>query len=191
MQKKAIIILAEGFEEIETTTPIDLLRRSGIDVTVCGLVSNEIKGSRGMVIKADRIIDDIDEDYDACILPGGMPGASNLAESGKVSKLIKNMHKDDKIIAALCASPAVVLAPTGILDNKSATCYPGMENGFHKTTTPKEDDVVVDGNIITSRGPATAFSFSLKIIEMLCGKDTANLVQRATLFTHQSQQKTS
>jgi len=191
MQKKALIILAEGFEEIEATTAIDLLRRSGVAVTIAGVDNHEIKGSRSITIKCDKLLDDINEEYDACILPGGMPGASNLAQSGKVANLIKDMHKNNKIIAAICASPAVVLAPTGILDKKSATCYPGMESGFTETVIHKGDDVVVDGNIITSRGPATAFSFSLTIIEKLCSKDTADMVRKAILFTCQNHQKTS
>jgi 4-methyl-5(b-hydroxyethyl)-thiazole monophosphate biosynthesis len=181
MAKKAIIILADGFEEIEAVTVIDILRRAGIDITVAGLGNINVKGSRGLNVVADKKLDELDIDYDACIFPGGMPGATNLASSGKVKTLIQKMNSTNKLVAAICASPAVVLAPTGILKNKSATCYPGMEQNFGSDVKYKDNNVVVDGNIITSRGPATALLFSLAIVEKLVGKEIADRVKKAVL----------
>lgn len=182
MAKKALIILASGFEEIEAVTPIDVLRRAGIDITVAGIGGTAIRGSRGMVVNADIELDKFSGKPDAVIFPGGMPGAENLARSAKVKELIKSMNSAGKIIAAICASPALVLAPTGVLDGKKATCYPGMNENFSSKIKHVKDKVVQDGNIITSKGPATALPFALKIVEALAGKKTADVVGKATLF---------
>lgn len=182
MSKKAIIIiLAEGFEEIEAVTVIDMLRRAGIEVTVAGLDNINVRGSGGLNIVADKRLDETGTDYDACIFPGGMPGAANLAGSKKVKTLIQKINSAKKLVAAICASPALVLAPTGILKNRSATCYPGMQENFGSDVKYKDEDVVIDGNIITSRGPATALAFSLAIVEKLAGKETADKIKKATL----------
>ncbi|UCD15948.1 MAG: DJ-1/PfpI family protein [Candidatus Omnitrophota bacterium] len=181
MSKKAIVILADGFEEIEACTCIDILRRAGIEVTVTGLDDVKVTGSRRIVILADTTLNQVTLGVDACVLPGGMPGASNLAASEKVTTLIKRMYHEGKIIAAICASPAIVLAPLGILKNKSATCFPGMEDKFSIGTIYKEDPVVTDANVITSRGPGTALKFALKIVENLAGKEISEKVQKATL----------
>lgn len=181
MAKKTIIILADGFEEIEAVTVIDILRRTGIEVTVAGLDNIEIKGSRGLKVRADKKLAESGSDFDACVLPGGAQGANNLAASQRVTELIQKMDRDKKIIAAICASPAVVLTAAGILKNKTATCYPGMQENFGKETTYKEQVIVIDGNIITSRGPATALEFSLVIAEKLAGKETAGKVRKAVL----------
>ena len=179
--KKVIIILADGFEEIEAITAIDVLRRAGIQVTICGLDTEKIKGSKGIKVITDKELEGNEIEYDACILPGGMPGAKNLAASEKVKKLILDMDEQDKIIAAICSAPAVVLAPLGILDNKSATCYPGMEKNFSDLTRYKKDDVVIDENIITSRGPATALEFAMSIVNVLCQGDIADKLRKAIL----------
>ena len=182
MGKRAIVILADGFEEIEAITGIDVLRRAGVEVTVCGLNSERIKGSKGIIIVADKILEGNEIEYDACVLPGGMPGAENLAASDKVKKILLDMDNQGKIIAAICAAPAVVLATLGILNDKSATCYPGMEENFSDTTDYKKDDVVIDENVITSRGPATALKFSIAIVDALCGQAIAQKISNATLL---------
>jgi len=183
MRKKAIVILADGFEELEAVTAIDILRRAGVKVVACGLEKDKVKGSRETTILADKGFDqsDLTQGYDACILPGGMPGAERLANSDTVKTLLKKMCGDNKLIAAICASPALVLSPVGILDNKAATCSPGMEGLFPKSTRYKEDNVVIDGNIITSRGPGTALEFAISIVKVLCGKDIAQKVRKAAL----------
>jgi 4-methyl-5(b-hydroxyethyl)-thiazole monophosphate biosynthesis len=182
MTKKAIVILATGFEEIEAVSVMDILRRAGIEVSIAGLDDIKICGSHGITILADKKLDDLTTiDFDACILPGGMPGAMHLSNSKKVTELIKRMHSKAKLIAAICAAPSVVLAPLGILDNKAATCYPGDQADFNPTTKYKDEAVVADGNVITSQGPATAIEFAFKIVEKLIGKETEKKLRKATL----------
>ncbi len=173
MRKRALIILANGFEEIEAVTAIDILRRADIEVITAGISDIKVQGSHGITLIADKKLTAIKGDFDACVLPGGMPGAKNLASSEKVNSIIKQMNKNGKIIAAICASPAIVLAPLGILQNKTATCYPGMQENFSKETIYKKEPVVIAGNIITSRGPTTALLFALAIVEKLSGKKTS------------------
>jgi 4-methyl-5(b-hydroxyethyl)-thiazole monophosphate biosynthesis len=182
MKKKALIVFAEGFEEMEGIIPLDLLRRAGVEVTVAGLGSKEITGSRArLTVLCDALLEDVHDLFDAIILPGGMPGATNLKESEMVNVLTKTLAKSGKIVAAICATPAVVLAPLGILDGKKATCYPSMEKEFHHSTTHSREAVVIDKNIITSQGPGTAFLFGLAIVEALLGKEKRTEVERATL----------
>ncbi|MBL7155825.1 MAG: DJ-1/PfpI family protein [Candidatus Omnitrophica bacterium] len=182
MQKKVLIILAEGFEEIEAMAPIDILRRADIDVTVAGLSGLEVTGGHGIKVLADKKLDNVNEEFDGLVLPGGSLGAENLAKSEKVKNLIKNMNEKRKVIAAICASPAVVLVPTGILYGKKATCYPGMEKEFLDNIKFTDESVVVDGNIVTSKGPATAVLFGVKIAEILSGKEKVKTVKSRMLL---------
>lgn len=180
MTKKAVIILAEGFEDIETVTPIDILRRAGIDVTVAGLSEIKVRGARGTTVVADKLLGDAGSDFDLCVLPGGS-GAAKLAASKTVGSLVMDMYSKGKVIAAICAAPALVLSPLGILKGKKATSFPGEKANMDKEAIYKEDSVVVDGNIITSRAPGTALLFSLAIVEKLAGRDTAEKIRKATL----------
>ncbi|MDD5634887.1 MAG: DJ-1/PfpI family protein [Candidatus Omnitrophica bacterium] len=182
MNKKALIILANGFEETEAVTSIDMLRRCGVEVIIAGVGKNLIKGSHGIDIKADILIDDYSEVPDAVILPGGMPGAENLASSPKVKDLILKMNEKKKIVAAICASPAIVFAPLGILKGKSATCYPGMEENFSSDVKFSENKVVQDENIITSRGPATSLEFAILIAKNLVGGTKADMIAGHMLY---------
>ncbi len=181
MRKKALIILADGFEEIEAITAIDILRRAGIEVITTGINDIKVQGSHGITVIADTTLPSIKDDFDACILPGGMPGATNLASSEKVNSILTEMNKNGKIIAAICAAPAIVLAPLGILQNKTATCFPDMQENFSRKTIYKEEAVIIDGNIITSRGPGTALLFALAIVEKLSGKETCRELKKAVL----------
>jgi len=181
MQKSALIFLAEGFEEIEAVTCIDILRRAAVEVTIAGLSANPVVGSRGVRLNADQDVDSVDETFDAYVLPGGGPGAVNLARCKKVQMILRDAERQGKIIAAICASPAVVLSPLGLLKNKSATCYPGMQKDFPSDAHFMPEAVVVDGNLITSRGPATAMEFALTMVEHLAGPDVRHQVARATL----------
>lgn len=181
MTKKALVLLADGFEEIEAVCVIDILRRASIHTTVSGMDKIIITGSRDIKVQADKILAEFNEDFDALILPGGSNGANNLAKSKTVSQFIKKSHQDNKIIAAICAAPAIVLAPLGILDGKIATCYPGMETHFGPKTEFREDAVVVDGKLITSRGPATAIEFALNIVKQFTGEDTAQDIRKKIL----------
>ena len=180
--KTALVILAEGFEEVEAVVPVDVLRRAGVRVTIAGVTDLRVKGSRMIGLAADILLKDLVDLPDAVILPGGLPGATNLAKSEEVSKLVKKMNVAGKIVAAICAAPAAVLAPLGILDGKKATCYPGCEADFSKKTVHSKDRVVVDGNIITSQGPGTALEFALAIAVRLAGQDMADNVRDKMLI---------
>lgn len=179
-QKRAAIFLAEGFEEAEAVVVIDYLRRAGIEVFSIGVTGAEVTSAHGVTIKADETIDKMPTDLDGIILPGGMPGATNLAEDKQVQQIIASYHERKAMIAAICASPAVVLVPSGILKGRQATCYPGFESYFSNTEF-KEERVVRDGHIITSRGPGTATAFALEIIRYLVGVAQAESVRAQTL----------
>ncbi len=185
--KKTVILLAPGFEEMETVIPADLLIRSKVQVdfvSVCG--EKAVNGSRGISLVSTAGTDALDLSYDAVIVPGGMPGATNLAESSVVGNYLRTMYDAGKIVAAICASPAVVLSPLGILSGKKFTCYPGMENEIAaenlKGAVYSTDNVVTDGNLITSRGPGTAADFGFAIMEALLGKDAVQSVGKGALF---------
>ena len=189
MKRSAIVILADGFEEVEAVTPIDYLRRAGIEVTVASIGGNLlVKGARGIVVDADVTLYDLLVNqqetvaiYDAIIIPGGMPGAANIAASPEAGTLITEMAAAGKRICAICASPAVVLSPLGILSGKKFTCYPDMEGkvqGGYWT----DKRVVMDGNIITSRAAGTAGEFSIAIIAQLLGETEGDRIAQAVLL---------
>ena len=182
MKKKVLVVLADGFEEVEAVTPIDMLRRAQIDVMVAGIGTDIIKSTRGLAIKTDIIFSDYNEIPDVIVLPGGMPGAEHLASSTKLKDLLIKMNNEGKLIAAICASPAIVLENAGVLKGKSATCYPGMEGNFSSGVIFSEDDVVQDGNIVTSRGAGTAHLFAFKITENIVGTDKAKMIFEQMLY---------
>ena len=183
MLKTALVILAEGFEEVEAIAPVDVLRRAGVRITIAGVTDLQVKSSRKIGIEADILLRDLVEMPDAVILPGGIPGATNLAKSVEVTELVKKMNAAGKIVAAICAAPAAVLAPLGILDGRKATCYPGCESDFSKRTVHSKERVVVDGNIITSQGPGTALEFALVIAARLVGQEMADTVRGKMLIS--------
>ena len=167
---KVLVPLAEGFEEIEAITIIDVLRRAKIEVITASLVSNIVEGAHGIKVFADKKISEVNEDeFDAIVLPGGNPGYMNLSNSKKIIDIVKKFNEKNKIIGAICGAP-LVLAKAGVIENKIATCYPGLEKYLPK---PKEGRVVVDKNIITSKGPGTALIFAIKLVEMLAGRKEA------------------
>jgi 4-methyl-5(b-hydroxyethyl)-thiazole monophosphate biosynthesis len=182
MPKTVLVILAEGFEEVEAIAPIDVLRRAGVRVTIAGVTGLQVKGSRNIGVQADALLKDIQDLPDAVILPGGLPGATNLARSEDVARIVKKMSSAGKLVAAICAAPAVVLAPLGLLEGKKATCYPGCESDFSSKTVYLKDRVVVDGNIITSQGPGTALEFALAIAARLAGQEMADTVRGKMLI---------
>ena len=178
--KKVALLLADGFEEVEVVTPVDFLRRAGIQVVISSISGEMVTGSHNIVMKADMTIDGLPADLDGIILPGGMPGAANLAQSETVTELLQKMNNNNKLIAAICAAPALVLDGSGLLEGRSFTCYPG----FEKEVTGADfctERVVQDGNIITSRGPGTAAEFSIALIEYLLGSEAAKAVKEGTL----------
>ncbi len=178
----ALVFLAPGFEEIETTTIIDVLRRGGIEVQVVSLKDEIVEGAHSVKIVSDTIIDDIKLlNFDVIIIPGGNPGFINLRNDSRVIELIKRAHISNKLVAAICAGPAV-LSDAGILKNKYCTIYPGMEGELEKGQGKvKKELVVVDNNIITSQGPATALLFALKIVEKIIGKEMSESIRKKTL----------
>jgi len=179
--KKTFIILADGFEEIEAVTVVDVLRRLNIVCDICALDNIEVKGAHNMTIVADKLFDEMDfNKYDALILPGGMPGASNLKQDKRVVSLVKEYFKIIKIVAAICAAP-IVLEEAGIIKNKRITSFPGFENEFN-TSIYLEDKVVTDGNIITSRGPATAFDFAFEIASKIIDPASVDKARNAMLL---------
>jgi 4-methyl-5(b-hydroxyethyl)-thiazole monophosphate biosynthesis len=182
MTKKALVVLADGFEEIEAIAPIDIMRRAGINVTVAGLSSREVTSARRVTVKADTVLHETEEVFDAVVFPGGTGGAENLSRSDTVKRLIRKMYGQGKIIAAICASPAYVLAGTGVLDGKSATCDPGTETKFPSSTRYSDEPVVVDGTIVTGKGAGSASDFGLTIVRLLCGKDAAETVKGEMLL---------
>jgi 4-methyl-5(b-hydroxyethyl)-thiazole monophosphate biosynthesis len=178
---KALVFLAEGFEEIETVTIVDVLRRAGVEVTVAGSV-NMVEGAHAIKIFPDKSIDDVKlGDFDAVVVPGGNPGYKNLRKDPRVINLIRKAFDSNKLVAAICAAPAV-LSDAGVLRDKYCTIYPGMENELEQGGgKSKQDMIVIDGNIITSRGPATALPFALKLAEILAGKQIAEEVSKKTM----------
>jgi len=181
MAKKVLIVLANGFEDVEAITVLDVLDRAGLEVTLAGVSEKEVKSAHGAKVITDTKLGELKEEPDCLVLPGGSRGAENLSKSKGLKNLMIKMYNEGKLIASICASPAVVLAPTGILNGKKATCYPGMEKTFPKDVTFRDDPVVVDNNVITSKGPGTALLFANKLAEILAGKDTANLVKKKML----------
>jgi len=187
MTKKAIVLLADGFEEVEAVTPIDYLRRAGVEVTTAAIGDNlTVKGRWGRLnVTADTTLAKLANGgtggWDAVILPGGMPGAANLAASKETAALLNEMAAAGKLLCAICASPAVVLSPLGLLKGRKFTCYPGMEEKA-KEGQWLEKKVVVDGNIITSRSAGTAGAFSIAIIEKLLDEAAAKKIADAVLL---------
>ncbi len=174
------ILLADGFEEVEAVTPADFLRRAGLDVKLVGVTGKTVTGGHGITVGADMLLEDLREEPEVLVLPGGARGAENLAASSRTRELIRSMHARGKLIGAICAAPAVVLQPTGILAGRRVTCYPGFEKDLRGCTF-SEERVVVDGTIVTSRSPGTAAEFSLKLVELLAGPEKAESIHAGTL----------
>lgn len=163
-----LVPLAQGCEELEAVTVIDLLRRAGIEVVVAGLDAEPVRASRGTVIVPDMALDAaLEKSYDMVVLPGGLPGADHLNADSRIHELLQDMAREERYIAAICAAPKV-LARAGVLAGKKVTSYPGAldeYSGFDYQT----NSVVQDGRITTSRGPGTAMDFALSLIETLVG----------------------
>ena len=166
---KVLIPLAQGCEELEAVTVIDILRRAGIEVVSAGLDAQPVRASRGTVLVPDTALDAaLKHDYDMVVLPGGQPGTDNLKKDARILELVKRMAQREKYTAAICAAPSV-LATAGLLDGKRATCYPTCLDDFPHVNL-QTAAVVEDGKLITSRGPGTAMDFALTLVERLMGQ---------------------
>jgi 4-methyl-5(b-hydroxyethyl)-thiazole monophosphate biosynthesis len=182
MQKTALILLADGFEEIEALTPIDLLRRAGVTVTVAAIGQHlQVRGAHDILIVADLLLAHFSESFDALIIPGGQPGTRNLCANQEVIALVGNAFRTNILCAAICAAP-MVFDKAGILTGRRFTCFPGIEKEI-RSGTFCTDSVVEDGNIITSRGAGTAIPFALRIIAALCGEAAAQAMAKTIVYT--------
>ncbi len=182
---KVYVFLADGFEDVEALIPIDVLRRGGVDVvTVSTTEFPLVESAHGVNIEADIQFEQGDfSDADLLFLPGGMPGATNLFAHEGVRQALLKQAAAGKKIAAICASPAVVLSPLGILDGKRATCYPGFEQAL--TSAKYTGDLVtVDGNVTTGEGPAAAFPFAYELLSQLVNKQTSDQVAEGMRYKH-------
>ncbi|MDO9053507.1 MAG: DJ-1/PfpI family protein [Gallionella sp.] len=174
--KSALVLFAEGSEELEAITIVNILRRAGVSVTLAGLTAGALRGSRGVTLQPDTTLDAVlHECFDMIVLPGGQPGTSHLKADTRVLKLLQRMASEGKYVTAICAAPSV-LATAGLLDGKPATSFPTCLNDYpavHQQSTA----IVEDGNIITSRGPGTAMDFALLLAERLTGKTKRDEVE--------------
>lgn len=176
------LFLADGFEEIEGLTVVDMLRRAEIEITTVSITGKEsVNGAHNIEVKADGLFEEYDyETADMLVLPGGMPGTRNLAAHEGLVNLLKEFREEDKALAAICAAPSI-LGEQGLLKGKSVTCFPGFEDKLLEAN-PTGHKAVTDGNIITGKGMGTAIDFSLEIIQFLKDKETAEKIGKAIQY---------
>jgi 4-methyl-5(b-hydroxyethyl)-thiazole monophosphate biosynthesis len=179
-----LVPLAQGCEELEAVTIIDLLRRAAIEVLTAGLDNRAVMASRGTLLIADTRLDDvIGRTFDMIVLPGGQPGADHLAADPRIIALLRRQHAEGRHIGAICAAPKV-LAGAGLLDGRSATAYPGaVDPGAFPKVRLTDAAIVVDSTLVTSRGPGTAMDFALQLIELLLGRESRDQVERGLVRT--------
>lgn len=176
---KVLVPLAPGCEEIEAVTAVDILRRAGIEVTTAGLNEGPVQASRGTRLVPDTTLDRVLQDnYDMIVLPGGMPGAEHLKNDKRVIQLLKRMSAEGRYVSAICAAP-IALHAAGLTEGKKATSYPGFLDKLPGSHAYVKDAVVVDGKLVTSRGPGTAMDFALQLVELLAGKPKRDAVEAA------------
>lgn len=178
--KSVAVLLAPGFEEIEAITVIDVLRRADIQVTVAGLSKGEITGSHQITVRPDRTLDEIrPEGFDMVVLPGGLPGTDHLRADPRVRTFVQQMAGAGKHTCAICAAPTV-LKEAGVAEGKSVTSHPIVREDL-KGLDYREDRVVVDGSVVTSRGAGTAMAFALELVRILAGPEKADLLAQAMM----------
>lgn len=176
------IFLADGCEEIEALTVVDVVRRAGMEIELIAIAEKkEVTSSHKVTFLAESLAKDVDYDaLDGIVLPGGMPGTLNLGADEKVNEVIKKFAAEGKLVAAICAAPSV-LGQAGLLNGKHATCHPGFEEKLLGATT-SEDNVVVDGNIITSRGMGTAIDFALAIVKYFADEEAVEKIKTGLVY---------
>ena len=180
--KTIFVFLAEGFEEIEALTPVDVLRRAGLSVQTVSIMKEQVvAGAHGIPVKADVMFDEVyAEDAEMILLPGGLPGATNLDAHEGLAKMILDFAKAEKTLAAICAAP-LVFGNRGLLEGKKATCYPGFET-YLKGAQYTAALVEKDGNFITGKGPGAAMEFAFAIVEKYCGIDKVNDLKQGMMI---------
>ena len=180
--KKVSVMLADGFEEVEALTAVDLLRRAKIYVDTVSITDDfTVHGAHGINVQTEDLFDEVDfSETDMIVLPGGMPGTTNLKEHEGLKKVLLRFAEEEKYIGAICAAPTV-LDEIGILQGKRATCYPGVESQI-KDAILTRTTVMRDGNIITGQGVGTAIDFALKLVEVLAGEEKAKEIAEAIVY---------
>ncbi len=181
--KTSFLFLADGFEEVEALTSVDVMRRAGMPVVTVSINETlEVTGAHGVTVIADSLFADCDfSDAEWLVLPGGIPGAPNLAAHEQLCDLLEAQDDKGGKVAAICASPAVVLAPLGLLARRQAVCYPGMEEAVEGVNWGNAP-VAIDGNIVTGNGPAAAAAFALTLVEQSMGAPVADQVAQGMLL---------
>ena len=178
------ILLADGFEEAEALVPADLLRRAGVQVSLVGLDGPEITGGHGITVKADLVLEQVEQDaMQMLVLPGGLGGVESIQMNLFATALIQRALNQGCYVAAICAAPTI-LANLGALDRRKAVCYPGMEEEMGSAVVQRGSAVVVDGRIITGEAAGSAFEFGLKLVEILAGTPAAQQVKTAVHYQH-------
>ena len=185
MMKKVAVILLDGCEDIEALAPIDILRRASVKVETLSITDSLIiESARGVTMHSDELIDKVElNDYDMIVLPGG-PGTKNYWKSEKLSKYLKSINNPVKKIAAICAAPTY-LSYLGILKNRNVTCFPMCEKellSYDSSITYSTENVVIDGNVITSKAAGTCIDFALELVNSLCGKEKANQIREQICY---------
>jgi 4-methyl-5(b-hydroxyethyl)-thiazole monophosphate biosynthesis len=184
---KVYVFLAEGFEDVEALIPVDVLRRGGVEVKTVSISEYPlVQSAHGVNIEADILFEQSEyTDADLLMLPGGMPGSTNLFKHEGLRNLLMAQYEAGKKISAICAAPGVVLAPLGILNDKKATCYPGFDKALAEGgATYTGDLVTVDGNVTTAEGPAAAFPYAYELLGQLVSKDVADTIAEGMRFKH-------
>lgn len=180
MKKRVLVPIANGFEEIETMTIVDVLRRAGLEVILAGTEAGLLTGSRQVRVMPDAWIEEVqDEDFDALVLPGGQPGVDHLRKNAVVLQILQKMSASKKWIGAICAAP-LVLRDAGLIAGRHFTSFPALEPEFQEGQY-EQASVIVDGHLVTSRGPGTSMEFALKLVELLCGKEKREQTASALL----------
>jgi 4-methyl-5(b-hydroxyethyl)-thiazole monophosphate biosynthesis len=175
------VLLADGFEEIEAVTIVDVLRRADVEVRTLALKDKTVRGAHGISMQADGLLDHESQRlWDLLVLPGGQPGANTLRDDPRVASMIERQLSQNRKVAAICAAP-IALGAHGMLKGRNATCYPGFENQLVGAKLSQEA-VVVDGEITSSRGPGTAMNFALSLVEQLKGKAQAESIRQGMLL---------
>ncbi|MGB8516557.1 MAG: DJ-1 family glyoxalase III [Gallionella sp.] len=180
--KSALVLFAEGSEELEAVTVVNILRRGGVQVSLAGLTNGVLRGSRGILLQPDTTLEAaLDKNFDMVVLPGGQPGTNHLKADVRVLQLVQKMVAQDKFVTAICAAPAV-LAAAGLLNEKRATSFPTCLDDYPRVAQ-QTAAVVEDGKLITSRGPGTAMDFALTLLERLMGAEKRMEVEAGLVRT--------